>query len=193
MKKTTNQTGVTLIELMVVVVLVAIFTFVGIPSYQYVTTTNRMATEMNGFVGDIQFARSEAIKRGYDVSMCASDPSNNQPTTTNPQCLGTSTSNWSSGWVVYTPAFGSTATSVLRIHAALTQGDQLVTNGTSNPGLLTFNRYGFTTQAQTYSLTLGATSSPLANPPCAVLSTVGRIRVGKIQNTANTFNAQNCQ
>lgn len=173
--------------------LVAILALIGIPSYQTVTTTNRMATEMNAFVGGIQFARSEAIKRGYDVSMCAADPLTNQPTTTNPQCIGASTNNWSSGWVVYAPAFGSSATSVLRIHAALTQNDQLVTNGTSNSGVLTFNRNGFTSQAQTYTLTPGVASNALANPPCAVLSTVGRIRVGKIQNTATTLNAQNCQ
>lgn len=189
----TKQAAFTLIELMVVVALVAIFALVGIPSYQYVITTNRMAAEMNAFVGDLQYARSEAVKRGYDVSMCAADPQTNAPTATNPQCLGTGTTNWSTGWVVYAPSFGASATNVLRIHTALTQNDQLATNGASNPGILTFNRNGFTAQAQTYTLLVSANAKPLTNPPCAVLSTVGRIRVGKIQNTATTLNAQNCQ
>lgn len=166
-----------MIEMMVVLVLVAIFALIGIPSYESATTTNRMAAEMNGFIGDLQYARSEAIQRGYDVSMCAADPATNVPTATNPQCLGSNTTGWSRGWVVYAPAFGGNPTTVLRIHAALTGNDSLVSNGTSSPGVMTFNRNGFFANSNMQSITLNDVKASVHNRRCAVLNMVGRVKL----------------
>lgn len=188
MVRITINRGFTLIELMVVVVLVAIFALIGIPSYRSITTTNRMATEMNAFVGDLQYARSEAIKRGYAVSMCPANPASTPPTMTNPNCLAANATRWTDGWVVYVPAFGSNATSVLRIQAAMQGGDTLASNATA---AVTFNRNGFSTNGQTVALDNPA--QPIAQPPCAVLSPVGRVRAGKIQDRSLPTSALNCK
>ncbi|MEJ2676877.1 MAG: GspH/FimT family protein, partial [Acidihalobacter sp.] len=181
--------GFTLIELMVVLVLVAVFTLIGIPSYRSITTTNRMATEMNAFVGDLQFARSEAIKRGYDVSMCPANPAVSPPTPTAPNCLAANTTRWTNGWVVYAPPFGGNATSVLRIQAAMQGGDSLVSNAAAGAAV-TFNRNGFTTNGQTVALDNQGQSN--VESPCAVISTVGRVRAGKIQKS-QPIQASNCK
>ncbi len=170
MNETDAQSGFTLMELLITLVLIGILAGVGIPAYFNVITTNRMAAEMNAFVGDLQLARSEAIKEGADASICAADPAVNAPTPTNPQCLSAATTNWSQGWVVYVGAPATTR--VVRVHAALSGGDTLISNG---GGEITFNRQGFTNQAQT--LTLNDQNGTVASRRCAVISTAGRVRL----------------
>lgn len=162
--------GFTLIELMVVLALVAVFALIGIPSYRSITTTNRMATEMNAFVGDLQFARSEAIKRGQFVTICASS--------TGAACLGANTTNWTPGWIVFADANNNDVVdageSVIRIQAALQGGDGLASN---LGGAITFNRNGFTANAQT--LSLNDSASTTQRRLCASISTVGRVSTNK--------------
>ena len=64
--------GVTLFEILVVMGIVAMLMAIGIPSYKYVTNANRISAEINGLLGDLQYARSEAIKEGQTVSVCVS-------------------------------------------------------------------------------------------------------------------------
>jgi type IV fimbrial biogenesis protein FimT len=166
MVRTTVNRGFTLIELMVVLVLVAVFTLIGIPSYRSITTTNRMATEMNSFVGDLQFARSEAIKRGQFVTICASADG--------AACLGANTTNWTPGWIVFADANNNDVVnageSIVRIQAAMQGGDSLVSN---LGGAITFNRNGFTTNAQT--VTLNDSANAAQPRRCAIISAVGRV------------------
>src|SRR5690348_14373151 len=64
--------GFTLIELMFAIVIIAVLMAIADPSYRYITNSNRMAAEVNGLLGDMQYARSEAIKRGQNVTVCES-------------------------------------------------------------------------------------------------------------------------
>lgn len=175
MRNSAREKGFTLMELLITLVLIGILAGVGIPAYFNVITTNRMAAEMNAFVGDLQLARSEAIKEGADASLCAADPAVNAPTPTNPHCLGAGTTDWSQGWVVYVGAPATTR--VVRVHAALQGGDTLISNG---GGQITFNRQGFTNDAQT--LILNDKNGTVALRRCAVISTAGRVR---LDNGAN--------
>src|SRR5258708_12613339 len=68
----TRQTGFTVTELMVVLAIVAILLGIGVPSYRYITNSYRMSAEVNGLLGDLQYARSEAIKEGQTVTTCVS-------------------------------------------------------------------------------------------------------------------------
>lgn len=76
---------------MVVVSLIAILLMVVVPSFSMLNQRNRIAGEINGFVGDLAFARLEAVKRGQPVSLCASADGLT--------CLGTTT--WNTGWIVF--------------------------------------------------------------------------------------------
>ena len=171
MVRITVNRGFTLIELMVVVALVAVFALIGIPSYRSITTTNRMATEMNAFVGDLQLARSEAIKRGQFVTMCASSSGSS--------CLGANTTNWSRGWIVFSdPNNNDTVDpgeTSLKVRGSLQNGDRLLSNAAVSPGAITFNRNGFSPNAQTF--TLNDSMSSIIRRRCAVISPVGRVRL----------------
>jgi type IV fimbrial biogenesis protein FimT len=132
----TGNSGVTLVEMMIVCSIVAILLVVGVPSFKYVTTANRVASEINGLVGDLQFARAEAIKQGLIISVCA--------TNDGLACL-TSGSSWQTGWLVFTDS-GTAGIidgtdKVLRVQRSFTSSDTLaIDNGIQ---YLSFNRDGF--------------------------------------------------
>ena len=116
------------------IAIAAILAMIGIPSFRYVTNSNRIAGEVNGLLGDLQFARAEAIKEGQIVTVCVSS--------TGTTCDGTST--WQSGWIVYSNPTNSTvpaAGSVLRIQNPFTSTDTFVAT-TATPAV-TFNREGY--------------------------------------------------
>lgn len=59
-----NCRGFTLIDILITMSIVAIVSSFAVPGMQSIVDKNRMATVSNEFVGSLQLARSEAIKRG---------------------------------------------------------------------------------------------------------------------------------
>lgn len=84
----------TLVELLTVIVIVAVLMSIGVPSYRYVTTANRVATESVALLGDLQYARSEAIREGQQVTVCVSRDGANCDTAGNPP-------TWQEGWIIF--------------------------------------------------------------------------------------------
>jgi type IV fimbrial biogenesis protein FimT len=131
-----RQSGVTLVELLVVIGIAAILTAIGVPSYRYVTTSNRMSAEINELMGDLQFARYEAIKEGLNVTACPAASA-----TMATAC--DATTGWSEGWIVL-----SNANVVLRRHLSLSSiNTSSVDTLTGSTGLtsIVYNREGFAT------------------------------------------------
>jgi type IV fimbrial biogenesis protein FimT len=85
-----QQSGFTLIELMTTVVIVAILLGIGLPSFQGVMRSNRIATTTNEMVASLSLARNEAIKNAHGAGVCAS--------TAGTACDGAS---WGDGWLVW--------------------------------------------------------------------------------------------
>ena len=127
--------GFTLIELVVTVAIVSILTMLAVPSYQYVTTSSRLVTEINSLSGDLQFARIEAIKEGLPVTVCAS--SDGATCSLSPA--------WQGGWIVFSDTNANQVVdageNLRRVQTPLIGGDSLV----ASPGAtaVTFNRQGF--------------------------------------------------
>lgn len=169
----TKQAAFTLIELMVVVALVAIFALVGIPSYESLTTTNRMATEMNGLLADIQYARSEAIMRGVDVTVCGGS---NSITGSGP-ALTCNQPTWNNGWIVTSSPGASTG--VIRVHDAISPNDRFTTTSAAS---ITFDRNGFTNNAGTITIELNDQGNNVGDRRCLVISMVGRVKLDSGSN-----------
>jgi len=98
----TRTRGFTLIEMMVAVTVLAILLSIGIPTFSDVIRNNRTAATTNDLVGALNLARSEAMKRGSPVSICASN--DNQSA-----CDGNAGS-WIKGWIVFSDATGAAGT-----------------------------------------------------------------------------------
>lgn len=62
--------GFSLVEMMVAVAILAILSAIAIPSFNNMLASNRLATQTNSLIGDIAYARNEAIKRNQGVSLC---------------------------------------------------------------------------------------------------------------------------
>src|SRR6202789_2415331 len=129
-RQTATQTGFTLIELLMTI---------AIPSFQYVTNSNRVAGEVNGLLGDLQFARAEAIKEGQPVTVCMSKGGQTCDTTGNA---------WNSGWIVYSNPTGTGADttlpaqgSLLRIRSTFTSTDTFLAQPAFSA--ITYNREGY--------------------------------------------------
>ena len=137
-----RQCGVTLFELVIVMLIIAILAGVGIPTYQYVTTSSRMSAELNALLGDLQYARSEAVRQGQPVSVCIADQ-----TTPPYSCAASGSENWDQGWLVFSDVGGTknydsgAGDEILRVQTAFSSGDTFTdADGVS---AVSFNRDGF--------------------------------------------------
>jgi type IV fimbrial biogenesis protein FimT len=87
--------GITLIELMVVVSLVAVLATLAAPAFRDFAIRNRSAAMANDFVGTVMRARNEAVSRNTCVVVCRS-----ALTTAPPQCA-TGSADWRIGWMAF--------------------------------------------------------------------------------------------
>lgn len=67
-----NMNGFTLLELLVTLVIGAILVAIAIPSFENTIDRNRLTSSYNSLIGELTYTRSEAVKRGTNVSICAS-------------------------------------------------------------------------------------------------------------------------
>ena len=64
--------GFTMMELMIGIAVLAILTTLAVPAFNQFVQSNRLAGQTNEIVAALQFARSEALKRGSWAELCAS-------------------------------------------------------------------------------------------------------------------------
>lgn len=69
MSKTNSRTGVTLIELLIVLTLAAILTTIAVPGMATVVRSVRLNTAAQSYAADLRLARIEAIKRNRRISV----------------------------------------------------------------------------------------------------------------------------
>ncbi len=162
--------------------IVAILMAVAVPSYRYITNGNRIAAEVNGLLGDMQFARAEALKEGQTVTVCVS--------TNGTSCAGATVSTWQNGWIIFSDVNANHAVNagdvIYRVQPTFTSTDTFVANPAS--GYVSFNREGFATSnvpAANWLIALHALSATSASTRCLNLTYTGLMTVqtyGQINN-----------
>lgn len=85
------QLGLTLIELVATMAVLAILTGVGVPSFQNLIANQKQTTAINSYVASFQQARLRAVSQASQVVVC---PSANGTT-----CTGGL--SWEHGWLIY--------------------------------------------------------------------------------------------
>lgn len=67
-----GERGLTLVELMVVLAVLGLIIAVGLPNFKGVLNSSRLSSTANEFIGGVQVARAEAIRRATRVTLCRS-------------------------------------------------------------------------------------------------------------------------
>ncbi len=117
--KLRNQSGFTLYELMVTLLIVGVVLSFGIPNMSAYTKNSRMTSTANDLHASFQLARSEASRAKTNITICAS--ANSMAADAN--CGGT----WDQGYIVFVDddgdllRAGATET-ILRAHPAIATG-----------------------------------------------------------------------
>lgn len=122
-----RESGMTLIEIMITLALIAISASLAIPSYQAMIERNRAKTQVNRFLLAINLARSEALKIGSDVSIQATNGAD-------------SDNEFGPGWCVVAGNPGNCNGTVLRRFAALT--DQAMLDSREDATSIRFDSLG---------------------------------------------------
>ena len=92
-----RQRGVTLIEMMFVIIVMAVLTMIAVPSFRDASLGARLTAMANSLHGSIQVARSEAIKANAATTLCASADGTT--------CAASG--DWDQGWIVLTEVDGA--------------------------------------------------------------------------------------
>ena len=85
----------TLVELAVTVAIAAILAAIAVPNMRDFLTGRAVDTQAEELVTSLRLARSEALKRGMEVSVCASANTESA----SPSCSGDA--GWAKGWLVF--------------------------------------------------------------------------------------------
>ncbi|PRC91018.1 GspH/FimT family pseudopilin [Solimicrobium silvestre] len=197
--------GFTLVELLITMTIAAILLAVAVPQFKSAFQSQQASTEITNLLNDMAYARSEAIREGQYVTICALPA---PPLTTGVSC-GTS-NNWQNGWIIYsdsgtsstttnsaTQTYAASTSTLLRVQNAFTSTDTLTNStGSANSSVHTvsFNRDGFVP-----GLTAGAgllftlDNSPVNNSAtrCLWLDVSGRQYIQIHNQTAATGQGTN--
>ena len=129
----------TLVELVVTMAVAAILLTIAIPSFQTVIQNSRIATQANSLLTDLNYARSEALRRNLNVGICASNDG--------ATCGG---ANWGLGRIVFADSNGNGALDAgeaLRVQQGITQSGNTLTvyagaPVAATPTVIMFGRVG---------------------------------------------------
>jgi type IV fimbrial biogenesis protein FimT len=126
-----RQRGITIIEIMVTLAIASVLIGLAVPAFNAFVAQRTLTAQVNDFMVAVQYARSEAGRRGTTVSVQAVNP-------------GTASNEWGPGWcvVVGTPGACPNDGTELRDFASLGANTLDGTGALDGVGALSFNSRG---------------------------------------------------
>jgi type IV fimbrial biogenesis protein FimT len=121
-----NQSGFTIYELLITMLVIGIILSIGVPSFSEFTQNSRISGTANDLHSSFQLARSEAARSKANITICASANSMDVAAA----CGGT----FDDGWIIFADLDGNliragVGENVLRAHPPVHNRIDIVTNG----------------------------------------------------------------
>ncbi len=168
--------GFSLIELLVVLSIAVILLGIGVPNMQQYIVSTRLATAANEFFTALNVARSEAVRRGQQVTVITNGTAGSR--------------DWTTGWTMFvdTNANGTldAGEEVLRVGAALDA--PMTVMGSANFGtVIAFDSTGRLTSGGGSFVICHGTALVVDGIPrsrAVVVNTAGRVRAA-VMNSSN--------
>lgn len=162
--KLTKNFGVTLIELIMTISIAFILMGIAIPNFISIISSNRLTTYANELVASLNLARSEAVKRGVQVSV---------------RRKGNSSQNWDAGWDIFTDLNGNGVLDVdddvlLKTHPTLINGFTLRTGTTDYQDFAAYLPSGLSLSSIGDTFRLCGSSADSSNARAITINAVGR-------------------
>jgi len=143
-----KNSGFTLMELIITLGLISIVMAIALPSMTAFNQNDRLTTNINQLIGNLAYARSEAVKSSQQVSLCVS----------NDAATCTGGTSWEDGWIVYIDADGNgsfaedTATNEVILRAVQALGGSQTLTPTTFTNQVTYDYRGFATSTGSFQL-----------------------------------------
>jgi type IV fimbrial biogenesis protein FimT len=132
-----RERGFTMMELLVAVSIAAVLFAIGVPMYRNASLGARLSAAANNLLASVQLARSEAIKRNVQVTLCASSDG----------ATCAASGGWEQGWIVVDAVADPDV--VIQRQQNLPAGYKLTQSGGSAP--LVFQPIGIGMGAATFT------------------------------------------
>ena len=116
-----HSRGFTLVELLVILTISAILVAMAVPAFQAMIQSNRISGAANSLLSSMDLARSEAIRRSANVTVCRSvNAAVPLPACSSAAAGGYAADDWASGWIVFAKTPGNAA------DATVEAGDEIL-------------------------------------------------------------------
>ena len=175
-KTSKQKAGFTLVELIITLTIAGILVALAGPAMQSFILDQRLTTQANDFIADLNLSRSEAIRRASNVVICKQGGS-----VSSPAC--STSAAWGAGWVVFADADSNGALasneSVLRIRQSL-DGNNTLNAIPSSTNSIVFANTGLTTLSSSTEVAMRLCDSRGASKAVTVwINFTGRARIDR--------------
>lgn len=177
------KAGFTLVELIITLTIAGILIALAAPAMQTFILDQRLTTQANDFIADLNLSRSEAIRQASNIVICKQGGS-----VSSPAC--STSAAWGAGWVVFVDANSDGALasneSVLRIRQSL-DGSNTLNAIPSTTNSIVFASTGMTTLGSGTEIAMRLCDSRGASKAVTVLvNFTGRARTDRTAATSCT-------
>ncbi len=169
-RKVSKTKGFSLVELLFVVAILSALLALALPAFIDTIESATTDSQVKVMLTTLNLARSEAIKRGQDVSICASSDG-----------ADCDADNWTEGWIVFvdnnndaTGGSGSVDAGDVVIRVFDTLGAGAI--GTFTVTLFSYDDLGFSATGGNQQFTVTPASGNLNNEMCILIGPSGRGR-----------------
>ena len=170
--------GLTLLELLLVLAMMAVLTSLAAPSFRSLWVQRSVSLAAEALLGDLRYARSEALKRARPVLVCQSS---------NATSCTRDSAAWAAGWLVFVDSNGNAQVDaasddgptedLLRVQSALPALASIASN-VSTGHSITFQATGSAKSAAQTIVFTPAGSGTTDHIRALCISLQGRARLG---------------